>query len=137
MASKTEGAAKALSVRVLPDGARPFRYRCRVRALLGLPESSDVEMNFFKPLPVADFGYVRPRFTGEFDFSDEFLAGHPRGPAYMMEEKTRSSPYGTMPRGRGMPDEGNGHATRAQRTSARLRRRGKETEARPMSAERP
>ena len=57
--------------RLLTDGARPFRYRSRVRGLLGLPEISGVQVNFPQPLPAAGFPYVRPRFTGEFEFPDE------------------------------------------------------------------
>jgi hypothetical protein len=41
--------------RVLSDGERPFHYRGRVRALLGVPEVGSVIMNFARPLPFVGF----------------------------------------------------------------------------------
>lgn len=76
MASETDHARHYLRG-VLAEGLRPFRYRRRIRALLGLAESGGVEMTFAKPLPIGGFAYVRPRFSAEFDISDEMLAGAP------------------------------------------------------------
>src|SRR6266481_42296 len=81
MASETDGAVRGYLYRALADGARPFSYRGRVRALLGLPEPGGVQMNFPKPLPVAGLAYFRPRLTGEFDFPDELLALSPHSAA--------------------------------------------------------
>src|SRR6266404_2112355 len=89
MASNTEGVANGYLHGLLVDGARPFSYRGRVRALLGLPESGGVEMNFSKQLPIAGFSYVVPRFTGEFEFPDELLASSPR-PVIYAEERAPS-----------------------------------------------
>ena len=70
--------AKGYLYRLLADGALPFRYRGSVRSLLGLPELSGVEVNFSKRLPFGGFSYVVPRFSGEFEFPDEFLGSSPR-----------------------------------------------------------
>jgi hypothetical protein len=81
MASDTAG-AKGYLHHCLSDGAEAFRYRGRVRALLGFPELTGIRVNFSKPLPVAGFQYVVPRFTGEFEFPDELLPGRPRTMTY-------------------------------------------------------
>lgn len=78
MATETGGEEKRYLHRVLAGGARSFRYRSRIRKLLGLPESSGVGVIFSKPLPFGGFAYVVPRFSGEFEFPDELLAGGPR-----------------------------------------------------------
>ena len=59
---------------VLADGARSFRYRSGVRALLGLPEDTGIRVNFAAALPGASFTYARPQFAGEFYIPDELLA---------------------------------------------------------------
>jgi hypothetical protein len=83
MASETEAAVNGYLHQVLADGAKPFCYRSRLRALLGFPELGGVLMNFPKPPPFSGFGYVRPQFTGEFEFPDEWLTGSPRSTAHM------------------------------------------------------
>jgi hypothetical protein len=82
MASETDAAARGYLYRALVDGARPFGYRGRVRALLGFPEPGGVQMNFPKPLTAAGLAYVRPHFTGEFEFPDELLAFSPQHAAH-------------------------------------------------------
>lgn len=58
-------------LRVLRDGARPFRYRSGVRALLGYAPASGPEMNFAAILP--DYGFQRADQSSglEFDLPDE------------------------------------------------------------------
>lgn len=43
---------------VLVDGVRPFRYRSRVRSLLGTPESEEQPLRFAPPLPPVGFKYI-------------------------------------------------------------------------------
>jgi len=73
----TGGGESGYLHRLLADSARPFRFRGRIRALLGLPDSSGVHVNFSKPLPPGAFAYLVPRFSGEFEFPDELLAESP------------------------------------------------------------
>lgn len=56
---------------VLNDGIQPFRYRSRIRLLLGLPADDGVQVSFARPLPDVGFVYVQPRFTGNYDASGE------------------------------------------------------------------
>src|ERR1035437_615360 len=77
MGSNIGSPAKGYLYRLLADGARPFRYRSRVRTLLGFPECG-IEMNFSKPLPIAGFSYVVPRFMGEFEFPDDVVSAGSR-----------------------------------------------------------
>jgi hypothetical protein len=72
MASDGETAGKGYLHDLLAESTLPFRYRGRVRELLGQPDSGAV-MNFSKALPIAGFPYVVPRITGEFEFPDELL----------------------------------------------------------------
>ncbi len=86
MATETGGAERAYLHRLLADGARPFRFRGRIRTLLGQPESSGVQVNFSKPLPLGAFAYVLSRFRGEFEIPDELLAENPRRGNEWVEE---------------------------------------------------
>lgn len=86
MATETGSAERGYLHRLLADGARPFRYRGRIRTLLGQPESSSVQVNFSKPLPRGALAYVLPRFSGEFEFPDELLAENPRRGNAWVEE---------------------------------------------------
>jgi len=71
-------ADKGYLYHLLADGAGPFRYRSRVRALLGFPEYGGVQMNFSKPLSIGGFSYVVPRFRGEFEFPDDLVSAGSR-----------------------------------------------------------
>jgi hypothetical protein len=77
MAGETDDVVKGYIHRLLSDGAQPFSYRACIRALLGLPEASGLEMNFFKP-PATRFTYVVSQFTGEFEFPEELPTSDPR-----------------------------------------------------------
>ena len=77
MATEAGDAGKGYLHGLLADGACSFRFRGRIRVLLGLPESSGVQVNFSKLQPLGAFAYVLPRFSGEFAFPDEFLAKNP------------------------------------------------------------
>jgi hypothetical protein len=77
MATDTDGAANSFLRRQLSDGVRPFRYRGRIRALLGHPESGGVESDF-PTLPVADFAQLHSQFAGEFEFPGNPVATTPR-----------------------------------------------------------
>src|SRR6266704_2568616 len=59
---------------VLADGARPFRYRGRVRGLLGQPEDTSVTVSFALPPAPIGFAYARSQFSGELYLPDELLA---------------------------------------------------------------
>jgi len=59
---------------VLADGVRPFLYRSRVRALLGVSDVGGVEMNFARPVPVGGFAYRDQHFSAEFEIADEVPA---------------------------------------------------------------
>jgi len=64
---------------VLADGARPFRHRARVRALLGLPDDTGVRVSFAPTPPGVGFTYLRhPYAHGEPYLPDEALATAPR-----------------------------------------------------------
>jgi hypothetical protein len=79
MAGETNDVVKGYLQRLLSEGTQPFSYRGSIRALLGLPEASGLEMNFFKP-PATRFTYVVSQFMGEFEFSDELPTSNaPRG----------------------------------------------------------
>lgn len=67
--SRTPG---AYLKRVLEDGGRPYRYRSRLRGLLGWPESEGVKVRFARPLPWQRFPYARPQFIGELNVADEW-----------------------------------------------------------------
>ena len=71
-------AADGYLAAVLADGARPFRYRGRVRALLGLPEDRGIPVGFAGALPGARFTYAHTQLTGEFYVPDELLAAPAR-----------------------------------------------------------
>ena len=58
--------------RVLADGARPFRYRGGVRALLGEPDSPGL-LRATLPAPRPQFSYRRPAWTGEIEVPDGVL----------------------------------------------------------------
>jgi hypothetical protein len=107
MGSNIGSPAKGYLYRLLADGARPFRYRSRVRTLLGFPECG-IEMNFSKPLPIAGFSYVVPRFMGEFEFPDDVVSAGSRLVVHA-EEMTSSAR-----RTSGIPPQGE----RARRRSA-------------------
>ncbi len=104
MASETEAAPKGYLHRVLADGAKPFCYRSRLRALLGFPELGGVQMNFPKSLPFSSFGYVRPQFTGEFEFPDEWLTGRPRSTVQMAAAYREEAEF-PMPHQADLPKE--------------------------------
>jgi len=79
--TKSEGLPGRYLYSVLVDGSRNFRYRNRVRSLLGLPSSEGVKVSFGSVLSnMMNFTYSRPQFTGEFYFQDEF----PDQPAYSL-----------------------------------------------------
>jgi hypothetical protein len=102
MATESGGAERGYLHWLLADGARPFRFRGRIRTLLGLPESSGVQVNFSKPLPLGAFAYVLPRFSGEFEFPDELLAENPRRGNEWVEEIVppgRRRPLASVDRG--------------------------------------
>jgi hypothetical protein len=71
MASDSGSQVRSYFRQLLADGARPFRYRGRVRTLLGLPEVNGVPMKFAKPLPFAGFTYITSKFSAESAFSDD------------------------------------------------------------------
>src|ERR1035441_6451942 len=107
MGSNIGSPAKGYLYRLLADGARPFRYRSRVRTWLGVPDCG-IEMNFSKPLPIAGFSYVVPRFMGEFEFPDDVVSAASRLVVHA-EEMTSSAR-----RTSGIPPQ----AERARRRSA-------------------
>jgi hypothetical protein len=76
MATDTDGAANGYLRRQLSDGTASFRYRGRIRTLLGHPESGSVESDY-PTLPVAGFTQRRPQFTGDFEFPDDLLTIRP------------------------------------------------------------
>jgi hypothetical protein len=53
---------------VLADGARPFRHRARIRALLGAPDETGVRVAFALAPVTTDFGYLRAPYgaTGTY-----------------------------------------------------------------------
>ena len=71
MAGNLQSAGTGYLHRLLADAAQPFRYRARVRALLGFPEIGGPAMNFSAPLPSAGFRYFVPRFRAEFDLPED------------------------------------------------------------------
>ena len=80
MASETDRARSYLH-RVLADGARPFRYRGRVRALLGLPDDERRRDELcHSRCRLAASRICARRFTGEFDVGDEMPGGQPASP---------------------------------------------------------
>jgi len=78
MVRETESGQKSYLQRSLAEGAKPFRFRGRVRSLLGRPHSDGVEVNFSNPLSIPGFTYVVPRSTGQFERPDELFTGGPR-----------------------------------------------------------
>jgi hypothetical protein len=89
--TRESGTVQGYLGRCLADGARPFLFRSRVRALLGLPLSGGVEMQFPKPLPIPGFGYVVRRLTGEFDLPDEMVSQGSRDVSYASGLTARSN----------------------------------------------
>jgi hypothetical protein len=64
---------------VLADGARPFRHRAGVCALLGLPENTGVRVSFGRTVVGAGFTYLRhPRGASEAYLPGEALSAAPR-----------------------------------------------------------
>jgi hypothetical protein len=64
---------------VLADGARPFRHRAGVCALLGLPENTGVRVSFGRTVVGAGFTYLRhPRGASEAYLPGEALTAAPR-----------------------------------------------------------
>src|SRR5262249_41535425 len=59
------------------------------------------------PLPIGGFAYVRPRFSAEFDISDEFLAGSPRQSVFTDDPAPRK------PQCDGVPSEIGGASARS------------------------
>ncbi|MEC4018798.1 hypothetical protein [Streptomyces sp. H27-D2] len=59
---------------VLADGARPFRHRARVRALLGLPEETGVRVDLVPRAPVVGFPYLR-RSCESYGTGEGYLSG--------------------------------------------------------------
>jgi hypothetical protein len=95
MANEVERGATGYFRRLLLNGATPFRYRSRVRALLGLPDNGGVQLHYAGPLPVAGFPYVVPRFTGEFEIPEPRAAGSPQAVVQTWEvepSRPRSAP---------------------------------------------
>jgi hypothetical protein len=58
---------------VLADGARPFLYRGRVRSLLGLPETSGVNLSFISTDLVPGLTYARPRLAEFYEQPADLL----------------------------------------------------------------
>src|SRR6266850_6794779 len=79
--------------RLLSDGARPFRYRSRLRALLGSPEPGGVQIRFLPPLPLAGFAYLRRGFAGEFDSPGGFAADQQPQITYTEEVSSQWQPH--------------------------------------------
>lgn len=102
--------------RVLADGARPFRYRGGVRALLGEPDSPGL-LRATPPAPQPQFSYPRPAWVGEIELPGAFPslgAGVPDWPARhdrLRGAEDRGTAAGGM--STGTPDElpqaGTGH----------------------------
>jgi hypothetical protein len=72
-APNVESSDKGYLWRSLAPAAKRFYFRSRVRALLGLPDSGGVEMNFPQPLPFGGFTYPIPRFSGLAEVPDESI----------------------------------------------------------------
>jgi hypothetical protein len=70
--TKSEGLSGGYLYGLLADGSRKFRYRNRVRALLGLPRSEGVKVSFGSILSnMMNFTYTHPQFTRGFYLPDE------------------------------------------------------------------
>jgi hypothetical protein len=73
MAPEIETSGEGYLWRSLASAAAPFYFRSRVRALLGLPASGGVEMNFPQPLPFGGFAYAIQRFPGLVEIPGESI----------------------------------------------------------------
>jgi hypothetical protein len=74
MALEAAKSSPGFLLRTLSDGAQPFRYRGKVRTLLGYAASGGPEMNFAAPQPVTGFRYMGQHFSAELEFPDEAFA---------------------------------------------------------------
>lgn len=75
MARET-AASNSYLYRILSDGERPFLYRSRVRALLGVPDVGSVTMNFARPLPSIGF---RARHRSAAESWEDLLSDNTSG----------------------------------------------------------
>ena len=90
MATKSAGAADGFLRRQLADGCRPFRYRARIRALLGEIESDKFRLGLPGPLPMAAFAQRRRAILRDADLPD---AGAGReSPAFTSEVPPSTRP---------------------------------------------
>jgi hypothetical protein len=111
MAPETRHSGKGYLRRSLAQGVEPFHFRSGVRALLGLPDSSGVEMNAPPSFPVAGFTYAFPQFSGEFEIPDEFFqSAHGRVSAAQMG---LSSFTATAPQAPALPERQSPRGSRA------------------------
>jgi hypothetical protein len=92
MARDLANSANGILRHSLADGMASFGYRTRVYSLLGFPRPGGVAMNFPKPLPIAGFSYVVPRFSGEFELPDDLLAGTPQRAASLAASLVDKTP---------------------------------------------
>lgn len=85
--TKSEGLPGGYIYGLLADGSRNFRYRNRVRALLGLPASEGVKVSFGSLLSdMMNFTYPQPQFTRGFYLPDETPDPPARGLTYIEDE---------------------------------------------------
>lgn len=73
MAPKVKSSGKGYLWRSLAWAVEPFYFRSRVRALLGLPDTGGVQMNFPQPLPFGGFTYAIPQFSGLVEIPDKSI----------------------------------------------------------------
>jgi len=70
--TESEGSSGRYLYGVLMDGSRIFRYRSRVRALLGLPTCEGVKVSYGSiSSNLMDFTYPHTQSRGEFDLPDQ------------------------------------------------------------------
>lgn len=79
MPGEMAAAKKSYLQRVLSDGESTFRYRGRVRTLLGLPDVGGGVMNCVQPLPFAGFAGVRARDGEAFGIPEDLRSDSPPG----------------------------------------------------------
>ncbi len=85
--TQSEGSHSKYLHSVLADGSRNFRYRPRVRALLGLPTSEGVKVRFGFPFSsMMAFTYSHPQFREESYLPDEAPGNLARGITYVEDE---------------------------------------------------
>jgi hypothetical protein len=70
--AELEGLTRKYLYSVLADGSRNFRYRSRVRSLLGLPKTEGIKVSFGTPhSDMMSFTYSRSPSTGDFYAPEE------------------------------------------------------------------